>query len=138
MRFKRVIGFAAGAVMLMSVPAMAGQGIVKSITEGCKKEINTYCKDVTPGQGRLLACFYAHGDKLSTRCEYALYDASARLERFVAAMNYLANECRGDLRQLCMGVKQGNGRLLKCLMNNKDHLSERCSSAMKDVSGKFE
>ena len=138
MRFKRLVGLVAGAVVLASVPAMAGQGIVKSVMEGCKKEIKTYCKDVTTGQGRLLACFYAHNDKLSTRCEYALYDASARLERFIAAMNYLANECRGDLRQLCMGVKQGNGRLLKCLVKNKEHLSQRCSSAMKDVNARFE
>ena len=39
-------------------------------------ELETYCKDVTPGDGRILACLYAHGDKLSGQCEYALYDAA--------------------------------------------------------------
>jgi hypothetical protein len=30
--------------------------------EGCNKEFETYCKDVTPGEGRLLACLYAYED----------------------------------------------------------------------------
>jgi hypothetical protein len=49
--------------------------------EGCQAEIETYCKDVTPGEIRILACLYAHEDKLPERCLYALYEASGQLER---------------------------------------------------------
>ena len=38
---------------------------------------------MTPGQGRVLACLYAHGDKLSAKCEYALYDAAAQAGRYL-------------------------------------------------------
>ena len=48
------------------------------VQEGCSSELAQYCAEVTPGEGRLLACLYAHGDKLSGQCDYALYDAAAR------------------------------------------------------------
>ena len=50
---------------------------------GCQAEIETYCKDVTPGEARIMACLYAHEDKLSERCKCALYEASCQLERAV-------------------------------------------------------
>ena len=114
-------------------PAPAGDNLVKSVVEGCKKELVTYCKDVTPGQGRMLACLYAHSDKLSGQCEYALYDAAAQLERAVAGLSYVVNECKDDLQTLCKGVPAGEGRLLKCLEKNEAKVSGRCKQAIKDV-----
>ena len=109
---------------------------MKSVAIGCISELDTYCKYVTPGDGRVLACLYAHNDKLSSKCEYALYDAAVRLERAVAALSYLANECGDDLGKYCKGVKQGEGRLLKCLEKNDKQLSQRCQQALKDVGAK--
>ncbi len=83
----------------------AEKGVVEVIADGCSKEIGTYCKDVTPGEARVLACLYAYGDKLSSRCEYALYDAAAQLERVIVALVYLSNECRADLKAFCSDVK---------------------------------
>jgi len=60
---------------------MAQQNLIDTVANGCKAEIEKYCANVTPGEGRMLACLYAHEDKLSGRCEFALYDASVRLER---------------------------------------------------------
>src|SRR5512139_1057413 len=74
------------------------KGLFRSVADGCKAEIDTYCKDVTPGEGRVLACLFAREDKLSMRCQYALFDASAQLQQAVAALTYLANECRDDLK----------------------------------------
>lgn len=119
--------------LCVSVQSQAGENLVQNVVDGCKIELTTYCKDVTPGEGRGLACLYAHGDKLSGRCEYALYDAAAQLERFVAALSYVVNECKGDLVELCSGVVAGEGRLLECLEKNDPKVSDRCKLAMKDV-----
>ena len=116
-----------------SVPSQASDNLVQTVVDGCKTELTTYCKDVTPGEGRVLACLYSHGDKLSGRCEYALYDASAQLERFVAALSYVVNECKDDLVELCGSVVAGEGRLAECLMKHDKKVSERCKQAMKDV-----
>ena len=123
-------------VLLFAGSALAAEGIVETVKEGCKQELETYCKDVTPGEGRVLACLYAREDKLSSRCEYALYDAAAQLERAVAALTYLANECREDLKTFCSGIKPGEGRLLQCIDKNKEKISSRCKQAIKDVGSR--
>lgn len=122
--------------LFTSIPALAGENLVQSVVEGCKQELETYCQDVTPGQGRMLACLYAHGDKLSGQCEYALYDAAAQLERAVAALGYVVNECKDDLQAHCSGVPAGKGRLLNCLEKNNSKVSGRCKQALKDVGAK--
>jgi hypothetical protein len=114
----------------------AQETLIETVANGCQTEIATYCKDVTPGEGRVLACLYAHQDKLSGKCEYALYDASARLERAVAALTYLANECAADLAEHCANVQAGEGRLLECLKANEAKLSSRCKGAFNDVGAK--
>lgn len=116
-----------------ALPTQAGDDLVQTVANGCKKELETYCKDVTPGEGRILACLYAHSDKLSGQCEFALYDAAAQLERAVAALSYVVNECRDDLENLCAGVPAGQGRLAKCLEQNDAKVSARCKQAQKDV-----
>lgn len=126
---------ALGLALMLITPALAADDLVESVAKGCKKELTSYCKDVTPGEGRILACLYAHGDKLTGQCEYALYDAAAQLERFVAALTYVANECEEDLEKYCENIQPGEGRLLECLDKNKKKVSKRCKQAIKDVGG---
>ena len=125
-------------LLFTTIPALAGDDLVQNLVNGCQKEIDNYCKDVTPGQGRVLACLYAHGDKLSGKCEYALYDAAVRLERAVAALSYVVNKCRDDLENLCSGVPAGKGRLIKCLKENDSKVSDRCKQSLKDSGLKIE
>ena len=120
-------------VLLLATSAFAESNIVKTVKEGCNKEINSYCKTVIPGEGRVLACLYSHSEKLSNRCEYALYDAAVQLERAVAALTYIANECRDDIRTYCSAIRPGGGRILRCLESNEKKLSYRCLRAAKDV-----
>ncbi len=122
-----------GGMVLFSGAAWAQQGLVDSVVKGCDKELKSYCKEVTPGEGRGLACLYAFSDKLSGQCEYALYDAAAQLERVVNALAYTANECRDDLKAHCAEVKPGEGRLLQCMEKSDAKLSKRCKQAMKDT-----
>jgi hypothetical protein len=113
--------------------SFAQKGPVETAMEGCKKELDTYCKTVTPGEGRILACLYAYEDKLSGRCVYALYDAANQLERTVMALRYLASECKSDISSLCADTQPGEGRILKCLEKNDARVSVRCKQAAKDV-----
>jgi hypothetical protein len=119
--------------LMWSVSALALEDPVETFFKGCEKEITSYCKDVTPGEGRLLACLYAHEDKVSARCEYAIYDAAAQLERVVTAITYVANECRDDLKAHCSSVEPGEGRLLDCIEKNQAKVSGRCKQAISDV-----
>ena len=131
-----------GVFVVMSVLVFSGvasaaeKGIIETFKEGCKADLEKYCKDVKPGDGRLLACLYANSEKISARCEYALYDASSQLERALTALTYVANECRDDLKAHCANIEAGEGRLLNCLEKNDAKVSGRCKQALKDVGMK--
>ena len=133
MKSKRITGLVLGIVFLFVMPVAAEQNLVQTVADGCKAELEKYCKDVTPGEGRILACLFAHQDKLSGKCEYALYDAAVQLERAVAALSYVINECADDLDQFCSGVEAGKERLLKCIEKNDKKVSSRCKEALKEV-----
>ena len=94
---------------------------------------STSYKDVTLGEGRILACPYSHQDKLSGKYEYALFDVAVQLERTVAALAYAVNECGDDLDKHCSSVAVGEGRLLKCLEKNDKKLRLRCKGALTEV-----
>jgi hypothetical protein len=128
-----VVLIALAILPLLITSATAGQSLVDTVANGCKVEIEKYCAQVTPGQGRVLACLYAHEDKLSSKCEYALYDAAVQLERAVAALSYVANECDEDLDKYCASIAPGKGRLLDCLKKHDKQVSKRCKQAVKDV-----
>jgi hypothetical protein len=123
-------------LLLLVNAAIAQQSLVETVANGCKMEIEKYCSQVTPGQGRILACLYAHEDKLSAKCDYALYDAAAQLERAVAALSYVANECNEDLDKFCESIEPGKERLLDCLDKHDKQVSKRCKQAIKDVGVK--
>ena len=134
MRLLMMLGAGLALCALGSVAGAAGEHpLADQVKEGCKAELESHCKDVTPGEGRLLACLYAYEDKLSGRCEYALYDASAQLEHAIAALTYVAKECEAELGKHCADVKAGEGRLAACLKKNEKDLGTRCKVAMKDV-----
>jgi hypothetical protein len=74
-----------------STAETSAKGPVETSLQGCKTELDTCCQNVTPGDDRLLACIYAQEDKLSSRCEYALYGAASQLQHAVAAFAYAAS-----------------------------------------------
>ena len=126
--------FSALAVLTSLCGNLYAQDILQTVQEGCAPEIAAYCSQVSPGEGRLLACFYAHEDKLSGQCQYALYSASAQLEQAVSALDYLATQCRDDILKLCAEVQVGEGRVLECLKTNSASVSAACNQAVSDVT----
>jgi hypothetical protein len=113
--------------------AAEAKGIVETVKQGCKAELESYCKSVTPGEGRIYACLVAHEDKLSGRCQYALYDASSRLDAALVALGHLIDECGEDAKKHCGKVQAGEGRILDCLKKNESSLTAACKQALKDT-----
>ncbi len=96
----------------------------------CATEFKTLCKDVVPGQGRLLACLYVYDDKLSDRCAAAVYDGSDLLEQVFEALRTFTIACRDDAKRLCPGVQPGRGRIRACLSEHEAALKESCRDAL--------
>jgi hypothetical protein len=131
LKFASVLG---GLLLsLFALTGFAQDDIVSAVQQGCETEIKDFCSEVSMGEGRLLACFYAHEDKLSGQCQYTLYNAAAQLEHAVSSLNYVAGQCIGDIELLCPDVQAGEGRILDCLESKGEVISAACSQAIDDV-----
>ena len=63
---KKKLVVVVGIVMALSVTGTWAQDdIIENVIAACEPEIEAYCSQVTLGEGRLLACFYAHEDNIS-------------------------------------------------------------------------
>jgi hypothetical protein len=120
-------------LLLPAAPVSAQEDPIEQALEACKPEIETYCSQVTPGDGRLLACFVAHEDKISGQCGWAVYQAMDAFENFVDALGYLVDTCWDDAIEYCGEVELGEGRVATCLLDNKDNVTPECQEAMEDV-----
>ena len=135
---KRNVMVAVVVTLLLSVSgAWAQQEIVDEMMTACATEIETYCSQVTPGEGRLLACAYAHEDKLSGGCSWAIYKGVSELEAFVDAVVEVATACEGDLMEFCAEVELGEGQVATCLLEHKAEVTDGCRAAMDDAGLEF-
>ncbi len=129
-----ILGITILGLSLIGVTGASAEGDpIENAIEACEPEIEAYCSQVTPGDGRLLACFFAHEDKLSGRCSWALYEGAAQLEQFAVAITHVANQCLDDMKEHCGEVMVGEGRVGVCLAEHKEEVSDACSRAMDDV-----
>jgi hypothetical protein len=113
--------------------ASAEQPLLDYVVTSCEIDLENFCSQVTPGEGRLMHCVAAHEDKLSGQCVYALYQAASLLEELSVAIGYLAAECGTDIEAHCANVEVGEGRMLSCLGEHKEEVSESCTQAITDT-----
>ena len=132
---KTMIGMAAAVAIFAGSNALAQETILEHVVAACETDLENYCSQVTPGNGRLLHCMAAHEDKISGQCEYAFYQAAALLEQLAVAINYIAQECRTEIETHCSDVELGEGRILACLAEHDEEVGESCKKAVADTVG---
>ena len=123
------VAFIAGPV------ATAEETLVEYLVTACETDIENYCSQVTPGNGRLLHCMAAHEDKISGQCEYALYQAATLLDQLSAAIVYVAEQCRTEIETICSDIVMGEGRLAACVAEHDAEASDGCKRAIADTVG---
>jgi hypothetical protein len=109
---------------------------VTKIQEACSSDLAKYCSAVTPGEGRLIFCVMAHEDKLSDKCDYALYTATRNLGRALDRLEQTADACGQDIETHCSEGPGGGGRIAQCLISKKASLSKGCRTAINRFSVK--
>ncbi len=115
--------------------AIAQETLVEHLVNACENDIQKFCSQVTPGDGRLLHCMAAHEDKISGQCEYAFYQAATLLEQLSMAIAYVARECRTEIETHCNDVLVGEGRILVCLEKHEEEVGDGCKKAIADTVG---
>jgi len=85
----------------------------------CTEDIAKFCKDIQPGGGRLVKCMREHEKDLSPACQQQIREAQRQWQESAQA-------CHDDALKFCKDVKQGEGRILQCLMEHQNDLSPEC------------
>ncbi len=114
---------------------LAQESLIDHLIDACEGDLQKYCSQVTPGNGRMLHCMAAHEDKISGQCEYAFYQTASLLEQLSVAIAYVAQECKTEIQTLCSGVELGEGRILACLDEHSEEVGDSCKKAVADTVG---
>jgi hypothetical protein len=106
----------AGALAAFLGSARAEQG-------ACKADVEKLCKDVQPGEGRILECMKTHQKELSPKC-------TAQVKHVQAGLKQVSNACEADVERFCWDTPAGKGGIGSCLKKHSDELSSGCKDAV--------
>jgi hypothetical protein len=118
-------GEAATVTALSSVP-VSRNGRARQIAEvKCEAEVQQYCPDSLSGVDRR-RCVTQRLQQLDTPCQQIVRQ---RLARWKKAEGYKL-VCAEDMKRVCQNVRPGDGRILQCLQNHEQDLSEGCYQSL--------
>ena len=90
----------------------------------CQADIEKFCKDIKPGQGRIAQCIKRHEAELSSACENHINIEKEKVREFV-------NACKPDAEKFCKDVKPGHGHIVRCLKQHQAEISPNCGGYLK-------
>ena len=92
----------------------------------CAGDVAKFCKDVTPGGGRIAKCLKANANDLSPACR-------AGIEERRNSHRDLRKACAGDARKFCKDATPGGGGVVRCLEANEQDLSPACREELSEA-----
>jgi hypothetical protein len=106
---------------------------IAKLESACAKDIKKYCKDVTPGEGRVIYCMQAHEDKISPQCTFELEDELTSVQNSLDDLKNVISACKAEITGVCGKVVPGQGRIAACLLANKSTASKDCADAIQKI-----
>ncbi|CUS33025.1 cysteine rich repeat-containing protein [Candidatus Nitrospira nitrificans] len=91
----------------------------------CEAEVQQYCPDSLSGEDRR-HCVVQRMKRLDPPCQQIVRQ---RLVRWTEAEGY-GLACVEDVKRVCLTVQPGDGRLLRCLQEHEQELSESCYQSL--------
>ncbi|MBS0183496.1 MAG: cysteine rich repeat-containing protein [Nitrospira sp.] len=121
----------AGAADPSSVTTFGGLSVsrdrrAREIAEvKCEAEVQQYCSDSLTGEDRR-RCVMQRLKRLDAPCQQIVRQ---RLVRWKEAEGYRL-ACVEDVKRVCLTVQPGDGRILQCLQEHEQDLSEACYQSL--------
>lgn len=107
----------------LSVPQDRRAGQIAEVK--CEAEVQQYCPDSLPGAERR-RCVAQRLKRFDVSCQQILRQ---RLARWKEAEGYKL-ACAEDVKRVCRTVEPGEGRILECLQEHEQNLSESCFQSL--------
>jgi hypothetical protein len=101
---------------------------VESVQAACAADIDSFCGNVTRGEGRVLLCMQAHDDQLSLPCQFELYRASRNLDRALERVDRIADACWNDIEKHCKDMAIG-----QCVLEKAGSMSGSCRTVVSGI-----
>jgi len=97
----------------------------------CRDDMKKFCKDIKPGEGRMMECMKSHEAELSSGCKSMM---ASKKEHMKERMHSAHEACKPDVEKFCKDIEPGKGRIMECLKSHESELSAAC----KDVHSKMQ
>lgn len=117
----------------MCIALIYTQASAQNFHEACAYDIEYYCADVEPGDGRIAACLYAHTDTITEACFKATDNTARILENFFDFLQETKSACAADIQEHCASEEVGDGQILQCLKTTQG-VSEQCSGQLANIT----
>jgi hypothetical protein len=89
----------------------------------CKDDMKKLCGDVKGDHDAKMMCMKEHADQLSDACK-------KHVEEYKDKTKAMMDACNDDVVKYCSDVKPGEGRMVKCLKEHKNDVSQACKDEM--------
>ena len=113
------------ACVIASIPSYA------QIAGPCAETVTKYCKDVTPGGGRIIKCLNDHRDDQSIACKDWLEDQNKSLKELNTA-------CTEEIARLCSFNPPDSLRIFRCLEDNYAVLKLDCRDKLREIRDRLQ
>jgi hypothetical protein len=97
----------------------------------CAETVAKFCKDVTPGGGRIMKCLADHRDDQSIACKDWLQDQNKSLQE-------LNTSCPEEIVKLCGSGAPDSVRIYRCLDDNYVGLKSDCRDKLREIRDRMQ
>ena len=108
----------------------------QKIQAACADDLAKFCSNVTKGDGRVIHCMLAFEDQISTKCDFAVFEAQRGLQRALDRVAEVADACGAEIQKYCGNAPEGGGGIAQCLIKNKAAIKKGCRGAVEKLSAK--
>ena len=97
----------------------------------CEETVAKFCKDLTPGGGRIMKCLNDHQDAQSIACKDWLDDQKKSLKELNTA-------CPTDIASLCNFTNPDSVMVYRCLEDNYVSLKSDCRDKLREIKDRMQ
>ncbi len=104
------------------VPPVTDARSAQVVRLKCEAEIEQLCPESAEGSSRT-RCLERKAPQLAPPCQQQLQE---RFVKWKEERSRLLSACQEDARRLCIGIRPGDGRVMQCLQDHAQDVSDRC------------
>lgn len=93
----------------------------------CHDDIQKYCGQVKPGEGRMVRCIKENEKNFSPACQA---DMEKHKKQAAEKREEKREACKADVDKFCKDKQDGHGGVMRCLHEHEKELSEGCRNSL--------